>query len=232
MTTVEFSDQMTLKHIRSMADDSFVIQAAQVSSKGENDPQTVPLRFINALMKGRHGSPFEHCTFTFFVEVPIFIAREWFRHRMSSFNEMSGRYSELIPKFYVPNEERKMVNKGTKMKPEFVADQYGASDEFRKDLKFEALADWNSYALALKSGIAPEVARMVLPVNIYTQFYWTVNARALMNFISLRVESDASTFKSYPQIEIQMAANIVEEIFKEHMPLTHEAFVANGRVAP
>ena len=231
MTILTFSNQMTVKHIRSMASDAFVIQAAQVSAKGENDPRVVPERFINALLKGRHGSPFEHCEFTFFVEVPIFIAREWFRHRMSSFNEMSGRYTELPPKFYIPGEDRKMVNAGTKMKPMFVEESEEAAN-FRLELQEQAAADWDIYEKALANDVAPEVARMVLPVNIYTQFYWTVNARALMNFLSLRVESDNSTFRSYPQIEIQQAAMQIEDIFKQHMPATHKCFVANGRVAP
>ena len=95
MTDIEFSSEMTVKLVRSMASDDMVVQAAQVSAKGENNPETVPKRLINALLQGRHGSPFEHTAFTFFVEVPIFVVREWQRHRMSSFNEMSGRYTEL-----------------------------------------------------------------------------------------------------------------------------------------
>ena len=84
----------------------------------------------------------------------------------------------------------------------------------------------------LKVGVANEVARMALPVNVYSQMYWTVNARSLMNFLSLRVESDDSTFRSYPQHEIDLAARKVERNFQEQMPLTHKAFVQNGRVAP
>ena len=99
---IEYSSDIYVKLVRSMASDDMVIQAAQVSSKGENNPDTVPERLINALLKGRHGSPFEHTAFTFFIEAPIFVFREWQRHRISSFNEMSGRYTELKPKFYVP----------------------------------------------------------------------------------------------------------------------------------
>ena len=88
------------------------------------------------------------------------------------------------------------------------------------------------YQRMLSNGVAHEVARMVLPVNIYSQMYWTVNARSLMNFLSLRVESDDSQVRSYPQLEIEMGATQIEEIFAERMPATHAAFVANGRVAP
>lgn len=229
---IKTSSEITVKLVRAMASDDSVIQAAQVSAKGENNPETAPQRFIDALMKGKHGSPFEHNAITYYVKAPIFVIREWQRHRMSSFNEMSGRYTELPAEFYVPNEHRKMVNVGTKMKPQFIE-----GDEFewlgvRSKLGANALDAWSYYQNMLSDGIAHEVARMVLPLNIYTQMYWTVNARSLMNFLSLRVESDESTVKSYPQLEIQMGAEKVEAIFAELMPCTHAAFIKNGRVAP
>lgn len=229
---IEYSSDIYVKLVRSMASDDMVIQAAQVSSKGENNPDTVPERLINALLKGRHGSPFEHTAFTFFIEAPIFVFREWQRHRISSFNEMSGRYTELKPKFYIPDENRKMINYGTKMKPKFSYDRNGVGKAFCQDLMVTSEDSWWDYQDALKSGIANEVARMVLPVNVYSQMYWTVNARSLMNFLSLRVESDDSTFRSYPQYEIDVAARKVERNFQDKMPLTHKAFVQNGRVAP
>jgi len=229
---IEYSSDIYVKLVRSMASDDMVIQAAQVSSKGENNPDTVPERLINALLKGRHGSPFEHTAFTFFIEAPIFVFREWQRHRISSFNEMSGRYAELKPKFYIPGTDRKMINYGTKMKPKFSYNRDGAGNKFCRELVVAGENAWWAYQDALKSGIANEVARMVLPLNVYSQMYWTVNARSLMNFLSLRVESDDSTFRSYPQYEIDLAARKVEKNFQEKMPLTHKAFVENGRVAP
>lgn len=244
MTEIEFSSEMTVKLVRSMAGDDMVVQAAQVSAKGENNPETVPERLINALLLGRHGSPFEHTAFTFFVEVPIFVVREWQRHRMSSFNEMSGRYTELPSKFYIPGNDRKIVNVGSKMKPDFVSyDEYATGAMLDADpVRFtNALARrmqnnsedaWIRYQGMLEHKVANEVARMVLPVNIYSQMYWTVNARSLMNFLSLRVQSDDSLVRSYPQYEIDVAAQQVEDFFKQVMPLTHKAFVENGRVAP
>lgn len=228
---IEYSSDIYVKLVRSMASDDMVIQAAQVSSKGENNPDTVPERLINALLKGRHGSPFEHTAFTFFIEAPIFVFREWQRHRISSFNEMSGRYTELKPKFYVPDVERGVINVGTKMKPVFVNHLEAAMD-IQAILNHQSSSAWEHYQFMLKAGVANEVARMVLPVNVYSQMYWTVNARSLMNFLSLRVESDDSTFRSYPQYEIDVAARKVERNFQEKMPLTHKAFVQNGRVAP
>ena len=228
---IEYSSDIYVKLVRSMASDDMVIQAAQVSSKGENNPDTVPERLINALLKGRHGSPFEHTAFTFFIEAPIFVFREWQRHRISSFNEMSGRYTELKPKFYSPSVERGVINVGTKMKPVFVNHLEAAMD-IQAILNHQSSTAWEHYQYMLNAGIANEVARMALPVNVYSQMYWTVNARSLMNFLSLRVESDDSTFRSYPQYEIDLAARKVERNFQEQMPITHKAFVQNGRVAP
>lgn len=228
---IEYSSDIYVKLVRSMASDDMVIQAAQVSSKGENNPETVPERLINALLKGRHGSPFEHTAFTFFIEAPIFVFREWQRPDIPSFNEMSGRYTELKPKFYSPSVERGVINVGTKMRPVFVSHLEAAMD-IQAILNHQSSDAWEHYQYMLKAGIANEVARMALPVNVYSQMYWTVNARSLMNFLSLRVESDDSTFRSYPQYEIDLAARKVERIFQEQMPLTHKAFVNNGRVAP
>ena len=229
---IEFSDKITVKLVRAMASDDMVVQAAQVSSKGENSPDTVPERLIRALMAGKHGSPFEHNAFTFFVEAPIFVFREWQRHRISSFNEMSGRYTELLPKFYAPSEDRPMVNLGTKMKPDFTRATPDVWLGVRWQLGSVALESWVSYQRMLSNGVAHEVARMVLPVNIYSQMYWTVNARSLMNFLSLRVESDDSHVRSYPQLEIEYGAAQVEALFAVQMPATYAAFVAGGRVAP
>lgn len=227
-----FSSDVTVELVQAMATDDMVVQAAQVSSKGKNKPETVPERLIKALMSGRHGSPFEHNSMTFYVEAPLFVFREWQRHRMSSFNEMSGRYTEMIPKFYMTPNDRPMINVGTKMKP----DMQPASEEIWRQhvgrKRLTAKVAWESYQADLADGIANEVAREDLPLSLYSQMYWTVNARSLMNFLSLRVESDDSRVRSYPQYEIQLGAEKIEAIFAELMPITHKTFVENGRVAP
>lgn len=231
MDAIEYSSEITVKLIRHMASDDIVIQAAQVSAKGENNPDTVSPRLINALLKGKHGSPFEHSVFQFFVEAPLFVFREWQRHRMSSFNEMSGRYTELPGKFYIPSHGRKVVNHGTKMKPVFAEAPF-LIENVKQELRDVSAEAWYAYQAMMGNGIANEVARMVLPLNIYSQMYWTVNARSLMNFLSLRGDQEGATVVSYPQREIQMGAEKVEQIFAELMPHTHQAFVDNGRVAP
>lgn len=232
MTTVEFRSEMDVRVIRASASDDTVVQAAQVSILGENNPDTEAPRLINYLMKNRHGSPFEHNSFTFFVSAPIFVFREWHRHRIASINEMSGRYTKLRPIFYTPGEDRKFQNVGTSGAPEMV----DGTDEQKRLMKAgdELICQlaWDEYEQRLRAGISNELARTVLPVSIYSEMYWTVNARSLMNFLSLRVDSTEATFRTRPQWEIQMAAELVEKLFRAWMPLTHEAFIKNGRMAP
>lgn len=241
MTDIEFSSEITTKLVRHMMADEFVVQAAQVSSKGETEVEELVRkyeageinveRFINALVKGKHGSPFEHNAITFFVEAPIFVFREWHRHRIASINEMSGRYTVLPGKFYIPGDDRGVVNKNTKMKPEFVRND-DLTALVRDEVYHNANRDWASYEKMLSRDVAPEMARIVLPVNIYSQMYWTVNARSLMNFLSLRSRQDGAAYVSYPQREIQMGAEQIEDIFAELMPHTYNAFINNGRMAP
>jgi thymidylate synthase (FAD) len=232
MTEITLSSDIIVKLIRSSASDSGVVQAAQVSVKGENNPGTDMPRLINYLMESRHGSPFEHNSFTFYVKAPIFVFREWQRHRMASYNEMSGRYTEMLPEFYTPNEDRKLINAGTPARPEMVP---GTTEQLQlvRDGDFRvAQAAWDEYQARLDAGIAKEVARSVLPLNTYSQMYTTVNARAMMNFISLRTDSEDAAIRSRPQREIEMGAEQVEAAFAAEMPQTHASFVKHGRIAP
>lgn len=232
MTEVVMTPEITVKLIRSSAADEHVIQAAQVSAKGENDPTKAPQRFIESLMRGRHGSPFEHNSFTFYVEAPIFVFREWMRHRIASYNELSLRYAEANPKFYTVGEDRPLVNVGTSMVPDFLPGssmQRAAVENINREIAQDA---WNKYEFLLKYGVAREVARNVLPMSIMSQMYWTTNARSVMNFLTLRGSQEGAQVISYPLREIQIAAEKVEALFAEQMPVTHLAFVNGGRVAP
>jgi thymidylate synthase (FAD) len=162
-------------------------------------------------------SPFEHGHFTFKVDVPLFVAREWHRHRTMSYNEVSGRYTEFEPRFYLPPRTRPLVQEGKMGNYTFVEgsdDQYAVLLANQKWVIHEA---WASYQRQLQAGIAKEVARMVLPVSLMTQFYVTVNPRNLMQFLSLR--NDKHALK-----EIRDAAVQMEDIFAEHMPLTYGAY--------
>lgn len=235
---IRFRSDVSVELIKAAASDADVIWAARVSTKGEqslDDVATDPERsrgLINYLMRDRHGSPFEHSTMTFFVQAPIFMWREHFRHRIASYNEESGRYKVLEPVFYTPGPERKLIQIGKAGAYEFVdgtPEQFAVVTEQTKQACETAYA---AYQTMLDAGIAREVARIVLPVTIYSSAYVTMNARAMMNFLSLRTKSDDSHFPSFPQREIEMVAEKYEAEWAKLMPLTHAAFVANGRVAP
>lgn len=235
---IEFRSDVTVELVRSSASDADVIFAARVSTVGEQsladidaDPER-SVGLINYLMRDRHGSPFEHNSMTFFVQAPIFVWREHMRHRIASYNEESGRYRELRPVFYVPAPDRHVIQVGKPGAYEFLAGTPEQQELIDASMKQSCAQAYRSYQEMLDAGIAREVARMVLPVSIYSSAYVTMNARSLMNFLSLRLKSEGSTFPSYPQREIEMVAERYEEEWARLMPLTHAAFAANGRVAP
>lgn len=233
-----FRDDVSVELIKSSASDADVIWAARVSTAGEQSMDEIgedPARsagLINYLARERHGSPFEHTSMTFFISAPIFVFREFMRHRIASYNEESGRYRELRPVFYVPGKERNLIQIGKTGSYEFVA---GTEEQF--DITVSAMKEayvvaYDSYRKMLDAGIAREVARAVLPVATYSSMYVTMNARALMNFLSLRTAREGSHFPSYPQREIEMVAEKMEAEFAKLMPLTYGAFEKSGRVAP
>ena len=209
-----------------MADDLSVVNGARVSfarRKEEMDASDEGL--IRFLMRDRHGSPFEHNAFRFHIRCPIFVAREWFRHRIGSFNEFSLRYAKATDDFYVPDADdvRSQVGKPGAYSFEPVTAEL--AEETREQLKAVYDQAYDTYNRLVEQGVARELARSVLPVGAYTQFYWTVNARALMNFVSLRNSE-------FAQLEIRRYAEAVERFFEQKMPVTHAAFVANNRTAP
>lgn len=237
----EFRSDITVELVRSSAGDSDVLFAARVSTQGEQTLATAAAGtaasdrdrgLINYLMRDRHGSPFEHNSMTFYVQAPIFVFREFMRHRIASYNEESGRYRELRPVFYVPGPERRLVQVGKPGAYVFepgTAEQHALVDASARSV---ALAAYASYRRMLDAGVAREVARIVLPLSLYSSMYVTMNARSLMNFLSLRTTREDSRFPSFPQREIEMAAEQMEEHWRALMPLTYAAFEQNGRVAP
>jgi thymidylate synthase (FAD) len=238
MAEPTFRSDITVELVKHAASDADVLWAARVSTKGEQslaDLEADPAQsagLINYLMRDRHGSPFEHSSLTFFVQAPIFMWREHFRHRIASYNEESGRYKVLDPSFYVPGPERKLVQVGKAGAYSF---EDGTSEQHavvRAQTEAASSAAYAAYEAMLEAGVAREVARIVLPLNIYSSAYVTMNARGLMNFLSLRRRSPDSRYPSFPQREIEMVAERYEEEWSALMPLTHAAFVANGRVAP
>jgi thymidylate synthase (FAD) len=209
-----------------MADDLSVVNGARVSfarRKEEMDDSDEGL--IRFLMRDRHGTPFEHNSFRFHIRCPIFVAREWMRHRVGSFNEFSLRYAKASDDFYVPEADdvRSQVGKPGAYSFEPVPDD--VAETTREQLQAIYDAAYRTYQELVELGVARELARCVLPVGAYTEFYWTVNARSLMNFLSLRNAETA-------QREIRRYAEACERFLEEKMPVTYAAFVANDRTAP
>jgi len=185
--------------------DLTIVNAARVSLQKHSEVLAMrDKKLITYLMTNRHGSPFEHVVFTFRVKAPLFIVQQWERHRMASYNEESGRWSEMHEEFYNPS--------------------FAMTPLFREyeDASREA---YERYQRLLAAGEPKERARIVLTLALYKTFYFTVNARSLMNFMSLRNSLEA-------QSEIMAYAMAVEEFFTDVLPVTHKAFEANGRLVP
>lgn len=256
--TVEFRSDILVRALDQMGDDRSVVRAMWVSTdsleKFDELSEDQAFGRINSLMRDRHGTPFEHTAVTFYVEAPIFVFREWHRHRIGvSINEQSGRYSELPPMFYVPPPHRPLVKvEGSKQMDYSL--ELGTDDQrilLETSIRRVCGRAYREYLTLLAGGVVKEVARMVLPINIYSKMVWTCNLRSLMAFLSLRtrrepyylpcevdddvhyhVDPSGAKFPSKPQWEIEAGANALENFFRECFPLTHRAFVNNGRVAP
>ena len=209
-----------------MADDLSVVNSARISfAKRVEELGEADINLINYLMRERHGTPFEHNAFRFHVRCPIFVAREWFRHRIGSFNEFSGRYSEFTQDAYIPEPQDVRTQTGKPGDYIYEPLEEEAANQAIKQITKAYDTAFETYRELLSHNVAKELARIVLPVGAHTEFYWTVNARSLMNFISLRTAENA-------QREIRAFAVGVEEHFAQHMPHTWQAFNDYGRKAP
>ena len=202
--------------VDSMGDDNAVIRAARVSYGEESKGTDADRKLIQYLMKHNHGTPFEHIVFTFHIRCPIFVARQWFRHRIGSFNEISGRYTELHTGFFVPTllRQNKTSNHQASIEGDFTEDE---TESMMNEWKYTLDIVEATYHSLLEKGLAREQARAILPLGTYTEFYWTVNLRSLFNFIRLRTAEDS-------QAEMRQYANIVKLIAEEKAPWSFEAF--------
>lgn len=215
-----------------------VVNAARVSLQNESDWKVGDTSddngilsekdagLINFLMREKHGTPFEMGFMAQFrIKMPLFVAREHQRHRIGhSINELSGRYAELKEEFYTPLHIRQQIGKPGAYDFQEIEDQ-SLYQEFKQNLEQNSKDAYEKYSKFIEKGIAKEQARMFLPVNLYTEMRWTVNARSLMNYLTLRNSKDA-------QYEIKIYAEAMEKIFSEHMPETYAAYVRNGRESP
>lgn len=225
---------MTTDLVDSMGSDDSIVKAMLVSTQAEDALEaTASEGRINFLMKNRHGTPFEHASMTFFIEAPIFVFREFHRHRVGwSYNEVSGRYRQLDPTFYVPGRDRPLVQQGKPGAYEFVPGDVEQQRQAIVKLTTVYQHAYMTYEDMLGMGIAKEVARACLPVGIYTAMFATCNPRSLMHFLGLRTKHDLSKFPSFPQYEIEQVAQGMEQHFARLFPLTYRSFCLNGRVCP
>jgi thymidylate synthase (FAD) len=215
---VKVLDQGFVRLVDFMGGDQGVVDAARVSYGGVSKGAEADKKLIAYLLTHDHGSPFEHSVFKFHVKAPIFVARQWFRHRMASYNEVSFRYTEVKDSFYFPERWRGQDKKNKQSSTAAVElDQDALRGMFKKHVD----GALDAYKKMIEMGVAREMARMVLPVNLYTEFYWTVNARSLMNFVSLRADVHA-------QWEIQQYGEALARAFKDTMPWTFEAYLRHG----
>jgi len=224
--TIRVLDHGFVRLDDSMASDLSVANAARVSfAKRKEVMDEADEGLIRFLMRDRHGTPFEHNAFRFHIRCPIFVAREWMRHRVGSFNEFSMRYAKASDEFYVPDADdvRSQVGKPGAYTFEPVSPEL--AEQTREEIRAVYDQAFETYERLVELGVARELARSVMPVGAYTEFFWTINARSLRTFVSLRAAETA-------QREIRRYADACEVFFAERMPVTHAAFVAAGRVSP
>jgi thymidylate synthase (FAD) len=245
MTELKFISNITVELQQVSANDLSVLHAARVSTRGQVGQETQPPEaeiegLINYLIQHRHGTPFEHNFFQFFVHAPIFVWREWHRHRIGfSYNEESGRYKKLDPVFYMPPNNRPMlcVPNWKPGRPKFLTPREveGGLEKWSQccdNLEHSYRMAYPMYEANLELGIDPGLARDCLPVGIYSSCWVSCNARSLMAFLSLRTHDADANKVSYPLYEIEVAARRVEDIFATCMPITYAAFCKHGRQAP
>lgn len=214
-TEIKVLDKGFVRLVDFMGGDRRAVDSARVSFGTESKGDERDKALIEYLLTHAHLSPFEHSVFQFHVKLPIFVARQWMRHRMASYNEVSARYTEVKEEFYIPGSFRVQdkINRQGSVKTS-APDSTALLEIYKKSIN----DSYSAYRELLDGGVAREMARMALPVAQYTQFHWSVNARSLMNFLQLRMDSHA-------QLEIQDYANAIAGIFREKMPWTWAAFL-------
>jgi thymidylate synthase (FAD) len=224
--TITVLDHGRVELSDSMGDDLAIVQAAQASfnrtsaAYGEREQ-----RILRSLMREEHGVPFEHVVFTFRVKLPLFLAAQYKKHRLSSWSEHSARYSPMEREFYVPSKDsvRRQIGKAMDYEFERVPEHMAVS--FRQDLREQSNRAFNLYERWTEYGVAKEQARLALPVNTYTTIVWTMNARALFNFLRLRLDGHA-------QEEARVYAVAMEKLAATVIPDTMAAFREYGHPKP
>jgi len=213
-----------------MGDDSSIVQSARVSYGKGTKKISTDSGLIKYLMRHRHSTPFEMCEIKYHVKLPIFVARQWIRHRTANVNEYSARYSILDKEFYLPTKGNLAAQSKSNRQGRGDLINGKQADDVLKILKEDAEKTYNNYELMLnerydgtkinenKKGLARELARMNLTLNTYTQWYWKTDLLNLLNFLSLRTDDHA-------QYEIRAYADVMISTLKKWVPITYEAFM-------
>ena len=213
-----------------MGDDTSIVQSARVSYGKGTKKVSTDTGLIKYLMRHRHSTPFEMCEIKYHVKLPIFVARQWIRHRTANVNEYSARYSILDKEFYIPEKEHLAAQSKDNRQGRGDLINGKQADEILKILKEDAQKNYDDYEKMLnekydgsvidknKQGLARELARMNLTLNAYTQWYWKTDLLNLLNFLALRADSHA-------QYEIRAYADVMIDSLKKWVPITYEAFM-------
>jgi thymidylate synthase (FAD) len=211
---IKVLDHGFVKLIDWMGDDSSIVQAARVSYGAGTKTKREDAALINYLWKHQHLSPFEMCEVKLHVKLPIFIARQWVRHRTANINEYSGRYSVMKPEFYIP---QRLLKQSTDNKQCSSQEEVENSENLIKLMTKNCNDAYKLYETLLEQGVSRELARTILPLNTYTEWYWKIDLRNLFNFLKLRLDPTAS-------LEIQEYARVIAEIVDSRCPLAYAAF--------
>lgn len=221
----------------SMGGEGSIVRRARVSTEGEGSID-IPSRFLEGddlgllrwLYKHRHGTPFEGPEFEWYFEVPVFVSRQIVKHRLSSINEESGRYREMDGEFYViPEEGRKIVQIGKTGAYNFVEGRPDQLEAVRWVQQTQAASAWENYQKLIAFGIAKEVARMHLPVSLYSTMYFKTNLRSMLNFCALRKDwGENAAHRSKAQAEIEWLTDQISEVIKAKVPNVWDCFVESG----
>ena len=215
---IKVLDHGFIRVVDYMGDDAAIVQAARVSYGKGTKTFNEDAGLINYLMRHKHTTPFEMCEIKLHVKLPIFVARQWIRHRTGSFNEYSARYSLLDNEFYVPVEENLGAQSSSnKQGREGSPLSARSAEALAGNIKVHSEDCYDMYLALLENKVARELARMVLPVNFYSQWYWKVNLKNLLDFLNLRTDPHA-------QYEIRVYAEEIEKILKQWLPITYSAY--------
>lgn len=231
MTEIEYVSDITVDLVNVSASDDMVVRAARVSTDNDNTESNEKRDkgLINFLVRERHTSPLEHGLFTFHIEAPLYVSAQAMRHRTWSYNELSGRYTEFKPRFYMPPAHRPLQQVGKPGEYYFVPGTKGQSEAVVDGYVEVIEIAWKVYQRLLSTGVAREVARGVLPLDLMTRWYASVDPLNLMKFLSLRTFSEEADIQSHPQWEIEQVANQMEVYLADAMPVTHAAWNKYGR---